>query len=326
MSTNIMIRVDASCEIGFGHISRCIVLAESIGKISKICFISRFMPEEFIQKIIQAGFEFLKIENDNNFDIFKDSIVVIDGYDFSSIYQEQVKTVARKLVCIDELRDIYYHADVIINNQPCLQPKDFLCKEDTRIYSGMQFSMLRSEFISASKESAKAKKIKDKKTFFICFGGSDPNNFSEKIIKALLNKYKFCQINLLLGSGYIHATEFNSSNVKVYKTLGAESLINLIKESNVAILPASTIMLEAFCVGIPVISGWYADKQKHTLECLDKGGYILNCGDYRNNFENEMFRLLSTINDEISNNFIERQKNINFDIEFLNEIFSESFV
>ena len=72
MSTNIMIRVDASCEIGFGHISRCIVLAESIGKISKICFISRFMPEEFIQKIIQAGFEFLTLENDNNFDIFKD--------------------------------------------------------------------------------------------------------------------------------------------------------------------------------------------------------------------------------------------------------------
>jgi ribosomal protein S18 acetylase RimI-like enzyme len=67
MSTNIMIRVDASCEIGFGHISRCIVLAESIGKISKICFISRFMPEEFIQKFIQAGFEFLKIENDDNF-------------------------------------------------------------------------------------------------------------------------------------------------------------------------------------------------------------------------------------------------------------------
>jgi UDP-2,4-diacetamido-2,4,6-trideoxy-beta-L-altropyranose hydrolase len=321
MSTNIMIRLDASCEIGFGHISRCMVLAESIRLRSNICFVSKFMPEEFIQKIIHGGFEFLKIEDDGNFDIFKASIVILDGYSFSSIYQQKVKLVAKKLVCIDELRDIYYHADVIINNQPCLKPKDFLCNEDTKIYSGLEFSMLRNEFISASKELIKTKKIQDKKTFFICFGGSDPSNFSKKIVKLLLSKNELFCINLVLGPGYKHDSKFSSNNVNVYKSLGAKNLINLIKKSDVAILPASTIILEAFCVGIPIISGWYSDKQKKTLECLHKSGYIFNCGDYRKNFENEMLRLISTISDENSNKFIEKQKKINFDTEFLNEIF-----
>ena len=321
MSTNIIIRLDASNEIGFGHISRCLVLAKSIRLKSNICFVSKYMPKEFLQKIIHEGFKFLKIDDDNNFKIFKASIVVLDGYKFNSTYQQKVKLVAKKLICIDELRDIYYHADIIINNQPCLKPKDFLCKKGTKIYSGLEFSMLRKEFISVSKKKIKNKKIIDKKTFFICFGGSDPSNFSEKIAKILLNRYKNCQINLVLGSGYEHKPRFSHNNIKIFKTLNPNNLIKLIKKSDIAILPASTIMLEAFCVGVPIISGWYTNKQKKTLECLHKSGYILNCGDYRKSFENKMLRLINIIDDKSSNKLIEKQKKINFSNDFLNKIF-----
>ena len=320
MHASIIIRVDASPEIGFGHISRCLVLAKALEFNFKITFVSKLMPRVFIKNILNSGFKFLQINNDD-FSIFNKCIVVIDGYNFNSIYQKKVKLVAAKLVCIDELRDIQYHADVIINNQPCLKVKDFLCKESTEIYSGLQFSMLRNEFIAVGKEMVKHKKLKDKKTFFICFGGSDPNNFSEKIVKMLLQKDSSYCVNLLLGSGYKHDSNFDANNVNIFKSLNPDELIQVIKKSNIAILPASTIMLEAFCVGIPIISGWYSNKQKQTLECLHKDGYILNCGDYRERFKNEMFRLIDSITDENSYGFVEKQRSINFGNDFLNKIF-----
>ena len=220
--------------------------------------------------------------------IFEKAIVILDGYRFNSNYQKQIKLVATRLICVDELRDIYYHADVVINNQPCLSRKNFFCEEHTKIYTGINFSLLRKEFIAISNKQNKSKTIDGQKTFFVCFGGSDPYNFSKKIVEFLLKEIKLCNVNLVLGDGYDHISDFKSNQVNIYKSLDAANLIRLIKKSDIAILPASTIMLEAFCVGIPVISGWYDDKQKKTLECLHEMGYILNTGDYRVNFNNRM--------------------------------------
>ena len=321
MSSNILIRVDASREIGYGHISRCIVLAEALESKFNITFVSKLMPEALIQRIISSGFNFIKIDNHHNLTMFEKAIVILDGYSFNSNYQKQIKLVATKLICVDELRDIYYHADVVINNQPCLSRENFSCEENTKIYTGINFSLLRKEFIAISNKRNKLKKIEDKKTFFVCFGGSDPYNFSKKIVEFLLKEVKLCNVNLVLGDGYDHKSDFKSNQVNIFKSLDAADLIRLIKKSDIAILPASTIMLEAFCVGIPVISGWYDDKQKKTLECLHESGYILNCRDYRVNFNNKMLHLLKTIDNAKLISFVEKQKSIDFNMSFLNEIF-----
>ena len=125
MSLNIVIRVDASREIGYGHISRCMVLAEALESKFNITFVSKLMPENLIQRIIFSGFNFINIDNNHNLSIFEKAIVILDGYRFNSNYQKQIKLVATRLICVDELRDIYYHADVVINNQPCLSRKNF---------------------------------------------------------------------------------------------------------------------------------------------------------------------------------------------------------
>ena len=324
MSSNIVIRVDASREIGYGHISRCMVLAEALESKFNITFVSKLMPENLIQRIIFSGFNFIKIDNNHNLSIFEKAIVILDGYRFNSNYQKQIKLVATRLICVDELRDIYYHADVVINNQPCLSRKNFFCEEHTKIYTGINFSLLRKEFIEISSKQNKSKTIDGQKTFFVCFGGSDPYNFSKKIVEFLLKEIKLCNVNLVLGDGYDHISDFKSNQVNIYKSLDAANLIRLIKKSDIAILTASTIMLEAFCVGIPVISGWYDDKQKKTLECLHEMGYILNTGDYRVNFNNRMLHLLKTIDNAKLISFVEKQKNIDFNMSFLNEIFIKS--
>jgi UDP-2,4-diacetamido-2,4,6-trideoxy-beta-L-altropyranose hydrolase len=181
----VLIRVDASPEIGLGHAVRCIALANILKNNFSICFSSIHIPITLINEIESAGFTFNKINNENDFyeSINKNDIVVIDHYGIDSSWQRKIKSKTCKLVCIDDIHDKFFYADLIINHAPGISANNYLTQAQTMFALGTEYALLRPAFLKLSDNK---RKINNLNTVFVCFGGSDYYNLSERTINILL--------------------------------------------------------------------------------------------------------------------------------------------
>ena len=219
-----------------------------------------------------------------------DEIVVLDGYHFRTEYQKILKAKGCKVVCIDDIHAYHFVADVVINHAPGLDKKQYSIEPYTLLCFGLDYSLLRKPFLEAAKK--KSKRIDFLRTVFICFGGADFNNITGKVLNVLLqNKTTIEKIYVVLG----HANKFKSDinnylkqkskyQIEILSGLSADQMIYLMQDSDLAIVPASSILYEIIAVKMPVISGYYVDNQKDVYKGFKDLGLIHGVGDL-NTFE-----------------------------------------
>lgn len=79
----------------------------------------------------------------------------------------------------------------------------------------------------------------------------------------------------------LHKTGLVRSQVRFFSGLEAGAMIRRYRQARCVLAPASTVMLEAFSAGCPLVSGWVADNQRNSLDSYDRQGLIVNAGDLR---------------------------------------------
>ena len=134
MSFKVFIRADGSSQIGLGHLVRCSALAHMLKDHFEITFYSKEIPDAMLAELNSNGFICHKIKNENEFfnQLNDKNIAVLDGYNFGTDYQKQVKDTGSKLICIDDLHDQKFLADLIINHAPGITPQDYKAKTYTQ--------------------------------------------------------------------------------------------------------------------------------------------------------------------------------------------------
>jgi UDP-2,4-diacetamido-2,4,6-trideoxy-beta-L-altropyranose hydrolase len=286
----IIFRADGGSLIGMGHFMRTLALAEMLNG-SFYCVYATQKPTEYqmaqIDKVCQSRIDLPA--DDSHFEIFLsllkgNEIVVLDNYYFSTEYQKLIKSKGCKLVCVDDMHDKHYVADILINHSPVLS-KSFSVERYTRLLLGFRYPLLRKMFFT---NLPKIKNDSDFSHAFICFGGSDLKNITCKIVMALLKSVKIKKISVVVGNEFqnIEALEraalYNRSGIVLrwFKGVNANQMIAIMNEADFSIVPSSTILLEAISQNIPAITGYYVDNQKELSTALkDKYRNILVIGD-----------------------------------------------
>ena len=157
LNYDLAIRADGNSSIGTGHIHRTLALASYLKCHFNITFYacnSDTLVEELITK---NGFSFIKLNTENEFlkQINKTTIVVLDGYDFNTSYQQVIKYNTNKLVVIDDLNQGVQIADVVLNHGYTTSPNDYKLSENTALYTGLPYVILKQEFLNQSSHSPK---------------------------------------------------------------------------------------------------------------------------------------------------------------------------
>ncbi|HKO80322.1 MAG TPA: UDP-2,4-diacetamido-2,4,6-trideoxy-beta-L-altropyranose hydrolase [Chitinophagaceae bacterium] len=276
MQTRVYIRADGSTNIGLGHLVRCIALAQMLKNEFDIYFVSRQAPTNIIKEVEQSGFGFSTIETEESFFgmLSGKEIVVIDNYYFETDYQKKIKDLGCKLVCIDDLHDKEFYADLIINQVPGTKPADYKAQFYTQFALGPDYALLRTSFLEQARKQKKIDKIE---SVFICFGGSDSKNLTTKTLELILDEKRFKKIIVITGVAFnymdkLQPTIEKDSRVQHYHGVNEDEMVELMEMSDLAIVPASGILLEAIAVGCIVISGMYVDNQKFVFEEYKKAG------------------------------------------------------
>lgn len=301
MKKKVFIRADGSARIGLGHIMRCISLAHMLRDDFSIHFFAIEIPDSLKNEILQNGWNITEIAKESDFSnvLTGNEIVVLDGYQFDSDYQKEIKKKGSKLVCIDDFHDQYFYADIVINHAPGLTEDEYQSESYTKYLLGPEYALLRPEFLNGHPDEKK-RNIETVKNIFVCFGGSDAKNLTTKVLSWIPSNGH--SVTTVLGNTFSHQEELKKVvderqdlEIIVKNSLSAKEMKLELERADLAIVPASGILFEVISTGLPAISGYYIDNQQGIYNGFKRLGCIIDA----KNFDKEnFFQAMQTVNNK----------------------------
>jgi len=274
-SHTIIFRADASPSIGMGHFTRTLALAEMLHDYFHCIFATRKATEyqiSEIEKICHARIDLP--EDDTHFKIFLthlkgDEIVVLDNYYFTTEYQSAIKAKGCKLVCIDDLHDQHFVADVIINHAEGVDSSVYSVEPYTKLLLGFKYALLRKEF------RVKTQLIKDKKySCLIMIGGTDPFGITNNILEQLSSTEMQKPIAVIANSKSCY------NNVEWVQNQTASEVAKLMENAEFGIFSASSVAIEACAKRLPFICGYFVKNQMDIYHGIKNNKIALCIGDF----------------------------------------------
>ena len=282
----VFFRADAGAGIGYGHFIRTLALADMLNDDFDCTFFTS-EPTSYQIGEMEKVCKHVVLEESTKFHTFLnylegDEIVVLDNYFYTTDYQYKIKEKGCKLVCIDDIPDKHYVADIIINQAINIEPEDYSCEKYTRFALGLGFSLLRRPFFDAcrKKENQCSLEQKENLQIVVAFGGADYLNLTGKVIESIHNFDFIHSIKAIVGDAFSEEQMNLSPKVNFLKNLSAQEIADLFASSDVAILPASTMMNEAMACGIKIIGGYYVKNQENDYYAFMHANMIIGVGDF----------------------------------------------
>lgn len=192
-------RCDASARLGYGHLSRCLMLAQEVKRRSlEAKFILRAQDELAQNKVAKQGFEIVTACFDNNgrevpeawpenipvvLDMAYRQAIARNGYLDALI--RRLRHRNQRIVFLDSMGEdaaairISEHVDMVVS--PYLGAETGLLPRASQWLAGARYVILPPAFQSPVKP-----KIREgEKTLLVTMGGADPWNLTEVILKSL---------------------------------------------------------------------------------------------------------------------------------------------
>ncbi len=275
-------RADADKTIGFGHFIRSLALADMLKDEFDCTFFTQsptvYQKEEVckICKLVELPVD------DAKFSLFLeilqgDEVVFLDNYFFLSKYQQLIKEKGCKLVCIGG-NDRHYYSDVLINYTD-IEPEKFSVEYYTKLCLGIDWALLRSPFWNVER----TRRLLPEKinSVAVCFGGTDPFAITEMVVRHLHFFFQGIEIHIIVTDSFgLGRIEYLlKSGEVVHTNVSAYEIATIFTSVDIAILSASSIVLEALALQTPVIAGYYIENQKEIYKTLEKRNCIFGVGD-----------------------------------------------
>jgi UDP-2,4-diacetamido-2,4,6-trideoxy-beta-L-altropyranose hydrolase len=309
MSSKIAVfRVDASFEIGTGHVVRCLALSARLRNGGfDVTFVCRELPGDLCHTIQEKGFRVYRlkepgrqghsIQPNNNADMRETQAMlrllpvmpawlIVDHYHLDASWEQGLRSTVRKIMVIDDVPARQHVCDFLID-QNCYDSmreryRTFVPPGCTMLL-GPDFAMVRPEFIAA-RGNGQARNGKVKRVL-VFLGGSDPTNQTLKVLDAfrLLN----CQelsLDILIGINNVHRSKIENAASVLPRSVchfNASNVSELMAAADLYIGSPGIATWERCCVGLPSIIMTTHPAQVETAQYLHSKKISLYMGESR---------------------------------------------
>jgi UDP-2,4-diacetamido-2,4,6-trideoxy-beta-L-altropyranose hydrolase len=288
----VLIRADGSQQIGFGHVSRCLALAEALALQGiEAAFAIKSTSDQVARVIARQGYAVHQLAKDSSethslFELAQHQqarVVCIDTYEADAAYLQALKDFGLKAVFIDDFARSPISADIIVNYNAYAPDLTYQVGPATRLLLGPRYALLQQRFKKA--RDYQTVKLKHENVLVI-FGGSDLHNWSAKIASALLQSLpETVRVTVITGPASVtrHELEALAKTIsRLEVELQPEDLPAIMATACLAISGAGVTAYELACLGVPSLLMVLADNQFRNAKALDRFGIATSLGWHEN--------------------------------------------
>ena len=312
---NVVIRVDASIQIGSGHVMRCLTLAEGLREQgAEVLFVCRELSGNLNALIAAKGFDLcclpaadsqsaelnwnshagwlevhwqqdaketkaLLKEQAASFDW-----LIVDHYALDTNWETELGSIVDKIMVIDDLADRPHACELLLDQNFYLDQtgryKKLVPANCTRLL-GPAYALLRSEF--PQKRRSLRLRTGAVNNILVFFGGVDATNETAKVVNAIASLERSnITVDVIVGTGNPHRQKIEDLCGQVENTrfhCQASNMAELMANADLAIGGGGTVTWERFCLGLPALVVSVAGNQKAIAEDCGKVGCQIFLGD-----------------------------------------------
>lgn len=307
---NIVIRTDASIEIGTGHVMRCLTLAKQLKRHGgKVTFISRSLEGNSISYLLDQGMlvNILPSIGENESDMHwmkknweKDAketgaiikemdngvdLIIVDHYGLGSGWESTLRGFTKYIMAIDDLADRLHDCDLLLDQNYYLNAEEryaVLVPGHCVQMLGPNYVLLREEFLQAVNEPRV--RTGEINNILVFFGGTDPTGETIKTLEAFQElTIPEIEINVVVGESNPKRYEIEQmckgmSNVKFYCQVS--NMADLMWKADLAIGAGGSTTWERCLLGLPTIVVIIADNQREVTQAVAKHGSVIYLGEH----------------------------------------------
>ena len=308
----VVIRVDASLELGTGHVMRCLALAGRLRlRGATVSFICREHDGHLCNVIEQRGFTVGRLpasegagecESCNGRDglgvawqtdaaqsaaIIQTwgeavDLLVVDHYALDEHWERALRARARRIFVLDDLADRRHACDLLLDQNLHDSPDSRYAKlveGSTRVFVGPHYALLRPEFDSATPRTRNS----GLRHLLAFFGGTDPSGETLKVVnavRALGADAPACVV--VLGPINPRADEIRqaAAGQPGVTVLGmTNEMSRLMSDADLGIGTCGGAAWERCVLGLPSLVVVNAPNQRDDARILHSLGAVRNLGD-----------------------------------------------
>nr|WP_256674521.1 UDP-2,4-diacetamido-2,4,6-trideoxy-beta-L-altropyranose hydrolase [Pseudomonas sp. ALS1131] len=307
----VAVRVDASLQIGTGHVMRCLTLAGALRKLGAECrFICREHPGNLIELIREQGYVVHALTHSASNEVVAlspahavwlgcsqadDAAVsaacleewpvdwlVVDHYALDARWEELLQSRCRQLMVIDDLADRMHRCDLLLDQTLGRITADYSALVPARceLLCGSRFAMLRPEFSGLRDYSLQRRAHAPLQHLLINMGGVDKDNATGLVLDALRDSPlpAECRITVVMGATapWLATVREQAKDMPWLTTVrvGISDMARLMADSDLAIGAAGATSWERCCLGLPAIMLILASNQRMVAQNLELAGAV----------------------------------------------------
>jgi UDP-2,4-diacetamido-2,4,6-trideoxy-beta-L-altropyranose hydrolase len=304
----VIFRADASRQIGTGHVTRCLTLAQNLlrHRVESV-FICRTANGHLIDDIQASGFKVFTISSDvtesaecgllsdgwqtdaqeclNTLSAYGQADwLIVDHYSLDARWERMIRPLAKRIMVIDDLANRPHDCDYLLDQTYGEDGSRYqgLLPTDCRTLLGAHYVLLRPEFSIIRGRFASQILPVDPKIVHVFFGGTDVNANTLRFATLLLANFLDIQLKVVVGRGSTFEPELRKLADRYEPRLswekGIATMAECMSSCDVAIGAPGMATWERACLGLPAAYIAVSENQVPVLEELAMRGLCLFFG------------------------------------------------
>lgn len=294
----ILIRVDATSDIGMGHLMRMVSLGELLTEHGyEVHFATVGQSSEWTRPLSTNNFTVHHLAGQTQIGSAEDAAalgsviealapgwVILDGYAFGTDYQRAIKQSGHKVMSIDDLARGHFVADVVLNQNYGAERLVYSTEPYTRKLLGSRHVMLRREFRTF--DPGKRRPNEPPVNVLISLGGSSLAG-GPALGSLLCGLLAISQLELRFR---VLAGKLKAVTDELRALVGSDRRLELVHRvdrmademrwADVAISSAGSTMWELIYMRVPFLAVALNEPQVEFLATLERRGLCLSLGSH----------------------------------------------